>query len=376
MSTIYSIFSVCPLGDGNWLWAAWKSPEQAKAFLKKPDKNAILDCYIYAESPSKDKAIQVARKLLGSYTKQADSSLAQEVAKAIYGDILITDSYEGSIQPTDIINISDHLTSLIGLDAVKATVQELANIAQVYKLRAEKGMQRPPLTRHLVFTGNPGTGKTTVARILGEIYSQFGVLSKGHFVEVDRADLVAEYLGQTAPKTTKAVQSALGGILFIDEAYSLVPEGRSDVYGQEAINTLLKMMEDHREDLVVIVAGYQDEMARFIASNPGLKSRFGRKIHFEDYSASELVEIFKVICEKHDYALADGTSQSLEVLLNQFSDNIGSLGNGRFVRNIFDRCLALQCSRLIALPNPSEQDLKTFVPNDIPTANYLKQHLL
>jgi stage V sporulation protein K len=375
MSIIPTIFSVCPLSDGNWLWAAWKSPEQANAFLNKSDKNPMLDCYIYAEAPSKDKAIQMARKLLGSFVKQAENTLAQEVAKAIYTDIIPTPG-DGPIRPTDTIDISDHLTSLIGLDAVKATVQELANIAQVYKLRADKGMQRPPLTRHLVFTGNPGTGKTTVARILGDIYSQFGVLSKGHFVEVDRADLVAEYLGQTAPKTSKAVESALGGILFIDEAYSLVPEGRSDVYGQEAINTLLKMMEDHREDLVVIVAGYQGEMARFIASNPGLKSRFGRKIHFEDYSAFELVEIFKVICAKHDYCLAEGASHSLEVLLDDFSDNIGSLGNGRFVRNIFDRCLALQCSRLIALPDPSEQDLKTFLPSDIPNADDLRNSAL
>ncbi len=302
MSIIYSIFSVCPLGDGNWLWAAWKTPEQANVFLNKPDKNPILDCYMYAEAPSQDAAIQVARKLLGPYVKQEGSRFAQEVAEAIGAEATFDEEASGERkEEKKKIDVSNYLKSLIGLDAVKATVQELANIAQVYKLRAEKGMQRPPLTRHLVFTGNPGTGKTTVARILGEIYSQFGVLSKGHFVEVDRADLVAEYLGQTAPKTTKAVQSALGGILFIDEAYSLVPEGRSDVYGQEAINTLLKMMEDHREDLVVIVAGYQDEMARFIASNPGLKSRFGRKIHFEDYSASELVEIFKVICEKHGF---------------------------------------------------------------------------
>ena len=211
----------------------------------------------------------------------------------------------------------------------------------LYFIRVRTAIKAPAITRHLVFTGNPGTGKTTVARILGEVYKNLGVLSKGHFAEVDRTDLVAEYLGQTAPKTAKVVESALGGILFIDEAYSLVPDGRGDMYGQEAINTLLKMMEDHREDLVVIVAGYKDEMSRFIDPNPGLKSRFSRSIHFEDYSASELTEIFKVRCEQHGYLLSDKTLNSVQDLVKQFETQIGELGNGRFVRNIFDRCVAI-----------------------------------
>ncbi len=270
----------------------------------------------------------------------------------------------------------NQLQQLTGLNAVKSTVQELVNIAKISHMQAQAGIKAPAITRHLVFTGNPGTGKTTVARILGEIYQNLGVLSKGHFIEVDRSSLVAEYLGQTAPKTVKVVESALGGVLFIDEAYALAPNGQGDTFGQEAINTLLKMMEDHREDLVVIVAGYKDEMSRFINSNPGLKSRFARSVHFEDYVTSELVEIFKGRCEQHGYVCSDQTLESVYNLVEKLADQIGQLGNGRFVRNIFDRCIALQCGRLAALAQPSNQDLKTFLPADVPTHEQLIQSLL
>lgn len=209
-----------------------------------------------------------------------------------------------------------------------------------------------------------------------ETQTPIGVLSKGHFTEVDRTALVAGYLGQTAPKTTQAVEAALGGVLFIDEAYSLVPEGRSDMFGQEAINTLLKMMEEHREDLVVIVAGYKGEMSRFINSNPGLKSRFARSIHFEDYSSLELAEIFKVMCKQQEYLLSENTLNRVQVLVKEFESQIGDLGNGRFVRNIFDRCVAIQCNRLAQLTNPSKEDLKTFLPSDVPTDEQLAQYLL
>jgi SpoVK/Ycf46/Vps4 family AAA+-type ATPase len=163
------------------------------------------------------------------------------------------------------------------------------------------------------------------------------------------------------------VESALGGVLFIDEAYSLVPDGRGDMFGQEAINTLLKTMEDHREDLVVVVAGYKGEMSRFIESNPGLKSRFSRAVHFEDYSPSELTEIFKVRCDQHGYLCSENTLESVRNLVNQFEHQVGELGNGRFVRNIFDRCIANQCNRLAALNQLTKEDLKTFLSADIPT---------
>ncbi|MCC5635221.1 AAA family ATPase [Nostoc sp. CHAB 5844] len=383
------------------MWAAWSSVDDAYHFLEKSEKQLEIDCLFFAEASSKENAITTARKLLGTNIKQIGDGWAAEVRKeldkkpSIDADLIgngksnhrgrrehrgIRVSESSGVNPQivtdELQECLNQLLSLTGLSAVKSTVQELVNIAKVAQLQAKAGIKAPAITRHLVFTGNPGTGKTTVARIIGEIYKNLGVLSKGHFIEVDRTDLIAEYLGQTAPKTAKVVESALGGVLFIDEAYSLVPDGRSDMFGQEAINTLLKMMEDHREDLVVIVAGYKGEMSRFIASNPGLKSRFSRSIHFEDYSPLELTEIFKVRCEQHGYLLSEKTLEAVRHLVNQFEHQIGELGNGRFVRNIFDRCVAIQCNRLAKLAKPSKNDLKTFLPADIPTHEQLAQYLL
>lgn len=377
MSVIPPIFSVCTLGS-SYFWAAWDSPKAASDFLLKSEKVLSLDCLFYSEAPSKDVAIQNARKLLGGFAKQASDKYAKEVAVSLYGD-LFNDLVESGTTQTESskdLDPSHLLQSLTGLNTVKSTVQELVNIAKVSRMQAQAGLKAPSITRHLVFTGNPGTGKTTVARILGEIYKDLGVLSEGHFVEVDRTDLVAEYLGQTAPKTAKVIESALGGVLFIDEAYSLVPAERSDMFGQEAVNTLLKMMEDHREDLVVIVAGYKGEMARFIDSNPGLKSRFARSIHFEDYSPTELVEIFKTRCEQHGYLVSNETLKKVNQLVKKFENQIGELGNGRFVRNIFDRCIANQCNRLAATGTPSKEDLKTFLPSDVPSQSQLAECLL
>jgi len=270
----------------------------------------------------------------------------------------------------------EQLNALIGLSVVKSTVQELVNVAKIAQMKTQVGMKTPDITRHLVFTGSPGTGKTTVARILGEIYKNLGVLSKGHFTEVDRSSLVAEYVGQTAPKTTNVIQSALGGVLFIDEAYALVPEGQKDPFGQEAVNTLLKMMEDYRDDLVVIVAGYKTEMSRFINSNPGLKSRFGRSVHFENYTPSELVEIFKVKCTEQGYVVSEQVLASVHLLVMGLADQIGELGNGRFARNLFDRCVVRQCNRLALLTNPSKDDLSNLLPDDVPTHEELMRSLL
>jgi Holliday junction resolvasome RuvABC ATP-dependent DNA helicase subunit len=278
---------------------------------------------------------------------------------------------EKVLEKSKLPNGINKLQLLIGLDTVKSTVQELVNITKTGQIQAQVGIKAPTITRHLVFTGSPGTGKTTVARIIGEIYKDLGVLSKGHFIEVDRTGLVGEYLGQTAPKTANVIQSAMGGVLFIDEAYSLVPKDKSDMYGQEAISTLLKMMEDHRDDLVVIVAGYQEEMQRFIQSNPGLKSRFSKSIHFEDYSVKELTRIFQENCRQYGYIVGPETVEALYRLISQFEAKIGELGNGRFVRNIFDRCVANQCNRLVTLNQPSEKELKTFKPTDIPTKKQL-----
>lgn len=374
MSWNSPVFSVCTYSN-SWLWAAWSNTKDAYAFLEKSEKTVEMDCLVYAKAPSKDVAIQTAHRILGVYSEQLSSEWASEVCKVIKGK-LHEDTDKREVVTDELQVCLDQLHLLIGLSAVKSTVQELVNIAKVAQMQAQAGIKAPQITRHLVFTGNPGTGKTTVARVLGEIYKNLGVLSKGHFVEVDRTSLVGEYLGQTAPKTAEVVKSALGGVLFIDEAYSLVPVGRGDMFGQEAISTILKMMEDHREDLVVIVAGYKEEMYRFIESNPGLKARFSRSIRFEDYSPVELAEIFKVRCEQHGYLVSNETLETVCNLVEQFKHKIGELGNGRFIRNIFDRCIANQCNRLAVSAKPSIEDLKTFLPADIPTQEQLQQSLL
>jgi stage V sporulation protein K len=379
MSWAYPVFSICKRND-SWLWAAWEDNIKAYDFLQKPSKVVELDCLFWSFARSENDALLSARKLLGNSAQRVDNDFAISVAQTLYDRPNSDKSEPKNLSNLDIAPQSnskplDLLESLTGLDGVKLTVKELVNIAKVTQMQAQIGMKVPALTRHLVFTGNPGTGKTTVARIIGDIYQDLGILSQGQFVEVDRSSLVASYVGQTAPKTMKVIESALGGVLFIDEAYSLVPDGREDPFGQEAINTLLKLMEDHRDNLVVIVAGYQDEMSRFINSNPGLKSRFSRSIHFEDYDPVELTEIFKLLCNKNSYVIDDVILSTFRELVSEFTDRIGELGNGRFVRNIFDRCIANQCNRLAAMFKPAPEDLKTFLAEDIPDRSQLIQYL-
>jgi stage V sporulation protein K len=315
-------------------------------------------------------AVQTSREVLKNKVEELESNQGSKNGRTS------EKKNNGQIGSDELAKDIEQLQLLIGLKTVKSTVKELINIAKVGQMQSQLGIKAPPITRHLVFTGNPGTGKTTVARVIGSIYKNLGVLSKGHFIEVDRTDLVGEYLGQTAPKTTEIIKSALGGVLFIDEAYALVPDGKSDMYGQEAVSALLKMMEDHREELVVIVAGYKGEMHRFIQSNPGLKSRFSKSIHFEDYSTRELTEIFQTNCRQYGYSVSPETLEAVHKLVTQFEGKIGELGNGRFMRNIFDRCIANQCNRLATSTRPSKQDLITFQPGDIPTKDQLQQCLV
>ena len=205
------------------------------------------------------------------------------------------------------------LDDLIGLGSVKTEVRSLANFVKLQKEREAKGLKTAKVSYHLVFYGSPGTGKTTVARIVGRIYKDLGVLKKGHTVETDRAGLCGQYVGQTGPKTDSVIAKALDGVLFIDEAYSLVPEGGAgNDYGQEAISTILKRMEDYRDRLVVIVAGYKNEMQRFIDSNPGLQSRFNRYIDFPDYTGGELTDIFKMYMKKNQYTMSHETEVYLK----------------------------------------------------------------
>ena len=238
------------------------------------------------------------------------------------------------------------LDNLIGLHPVKQDVTTLAKFIEIQEKRRQAGLVEAPITYHCVFTGNPGTGKTTVARILADIYREMGVVKKGHLVETDRSGLVAEYVGQTAVKTNKVIDSALDGVLFIDEAYTLV-QGSGNDYGNEAIATLLKRMEDDRKRLVVILAGYTDEMKKFIDSNPGLQSRFSRYINFPDYSAEELARIFMLLAEKSEYHCNDDVKASIvDIMQNAVNSKDKSFGNGRFVRNLFEKAIQRQAVRL------------------------------
>ena len=263
----------------------------------------------------------------------------------------------------------EELDELIGLNAVKEEVHSLANFVKLQQQRQEKGLKTPKMSYHLVFTGSPGTGKTTVARIVARIYKDLGILKSGHTVETDRSGLVAEYVGQTAMKTNAIVDSALNGVLFIDEAYALVPEQAGSDYGQEAISTLLKRMEDDRDRLVVIIAGYTNEMQRFIDSNPGLQSRFNRYINFPDYSASELVDIFKMYMKKSQYTLTDDGEELLrERLEYAVAHKDRNFGNARYVRNVFEKSIQAQANRLAGRRNLSEAQLSMLEASDLQQA--------
>jgi AAA+ superfamily predicted ATPase len=260
--------------------------------------------------------------------------------------------------------IITELMGMIGLEGVKNEVASLANFIKVQRLREAKGLRHPPISLHLVFSGNPGTGKTTVARLVARLYKALGALSKGHLVEVDRSGLVSQYVGGTAIKTKEAVESALHGVLFIDEAYSLYKETSWGDVGSEAIETLLKLMEDNRDRLVVIVAGYTDKMADFIASNPGLQSRFTRQIEFDDYTADEMFRIFERNAADNSFELDRGARQTL---LDHFQEVEGDsgFGNGRGVRNTFEAAIVAHANRIAALSAASDHDLTLIVREDV-----------
>lgn len=261
---------------------------------------------------------------------------------------------------------SKELNSLIGLASVKTEVETLTNFIKIQQTRAAKGLKTSAVSYHCVFTGNPGTGKTTVARILAKIYKRLGVVSKGHLVETDRAGLVAEYVGQTAVKTNKIIDSALDGVLFIDEAYSLISGGEND-FGKEAIATLLKRMEDNRDRLIVILAGYTKNMKDFIDSNPGLQSRFNRYIEFPDYSAGELLQIFEANMKKYEYRFGEGAREYLQQYFeNEVAHKDANFGNGRLVRNVFEKSLERQANRLAREVDLTTDRLSQIEIEDLP----------
>lgn len=262
--------------------------------------------------------------------------------------------------------LMEELNTLVGLKSVKQDLTNLINLVKIRKLREERGMKQPDITLHLVFSGNPGTGKTTVARLLAKIYKVLGVVSEGQLVEVDRSGLVAGYVGQTATQTAEVVESAIGGILFIDEAYTLIKGGDEKDFGQEAVDTLLKLMEDNRDDLIVIVAGYTDKMEEFVNSNPGLKSRFNKYIFFNDYSGSELTEIFNNMAKKQEYDTDKEAGAFVEdYLTKKATAHEENFANAREARNYLERCIERQATRIVEIEDISDDDLRTLTLPDV-----------
>lgn len=274
-------------------------------------------------------------------------------------------SNESNADTRTLQELLDELNALVGLEKVKSKVQDLIVYQKVQKMRREQNLHSVKNTLHLAFTGNPGTGKTTVARIVGRIYKQIGLLSKGHFVEVSRTDLIAGYQGQTALKVKKVIEQAKGGVLFIDEAYSITENDHSDSYGRECLTELTKALEDYREDLVVIVAGYTEPMKKFFESNPGLKSRFNTFIEFDDYTSDELDRILISMCVKNDYTLDNEAKEKIHSYFErQTKLKDANFANGRMVRNLYDDLIMNHAKRVIKLANPSRLDLSTIKAED------------
>lgn len=265
----------------------------------------------------------------------------------------------------------NELNKLIGLKDVKSKVNDLINFKTIQVLREKQGLYSNKGTMHLAFTGKPGTGKTTVARIVGRIYNKIGLLSKGHFVEASRTDLIAGYQGQTAHKVKKIIEQAKGGVLFIDEAYSITENEHSDSYGRECLTELTKALEDYRDDLVVIVAGYTEPMNHFFSSNPGLRSRFNTFIEFPDYSADELLGIFVKQCEDNDYSLTEEARDCIHnILVELVANKKDDFANGRLVRNIYDDVTMNHARRVVKISNPSREDLSLIVCSDFSSIVY------
>ncbi len=312
-------------------------------------------------------------KASGMHTQLRKKRLSR-VEKLLYGDDAETDAEKDedtSVRVDDreetLEDVLEEIHQLIGMDNVKAQIDTFVNLIRVHREREKRNFPVKPFSMHAVFYGPPGTGKTTIARYLGRVYRCLGLLDKGHMVETDRAGLVAGYVGQTAIKVEEIVQKALDGVLFIDEAYALNPRSGDKDFGQEVIDTLLKRMEDNRERLVVIAAGYPDEMNEFIDSNPGLKSRFSRYFYFEHYTPQELLQIFDVFAEGSSFRLTPNARRSVLSLITALYEKRGrSFGNGRMVRNLFENIMERQANRISKISPLTDEILCTITKRDIP----------
>ncbi len=292
----------------------------------------------------------------------------QEKPEAAQQNIPVVENAREEQPPEKIEDLKAELIELIGLEGIKREVNNLINMVTIHNLRKQNGLKTVDMSLHMVFSGNPGTGKTMIARLMARIYRSLGVLSKGHLVEVDRSGLVAGYVGQTAAKTSEVIQKAMGGVLFIDEAYSLTSGKADNDFGQEAVDTILKAMEDNREDLIVIVAGYDGLMDEFIHSNPGLESRFNRYLHFDDYSIDEMMAILDLQLKKGQYQLNEGAQAAVRDYIVDANTGSIAFGNARGVRNIFERLLVAQANRLAEASDLTTEALMTITEADVDAA--------